>query len=336
MILAALALLGCTSSGEGGGEGTGGDDRVADRIDATAGPEPTSPRQVRRPTIRLATTDWTAARLNAAIAERLIELRLGYPVEVVPVDDVGGLFDDLEEGDLDAILELWPSTLEPDERERIESGLLIELGPLGVEAKVGWFVPRYVAEGELAVDRWERLVDPTVARAFATPSSGSQGRFLGTDPAYVQYDEELIDTLGLPFVVDYSGSDEATAAAVDAAVAAGRPILLNWWTPTALVAGNDLVNVSLPARTDDCLAEIEAGGPARCDYPIDRLIKVGSPDLAAKAPEVERFLRAFELTTDDQLGLLDQVENQERPIGEAVEAWVQANRDRWEAWLAAG
>lgn len=337
LLLVAVLPAACT----GGTESTTGPQGDGDPVDGgattggTAGATgSTSPRDVHRPTVNLAVTEWTAARLNAAIAEHLIELRLGYPVEAVPVRDVGTMLDDLGSGDLDAVLELWPSTLEEAEQALIDSGAVAELGPLGVEAKVGWFVPRYVVEGELAVDHWERLADPAVARAFATPSTGSQGRFLGIDPDYyAELDEGLIDSLGLPFVVEYSGSEEASAAEVGTAVTAERPILLYWWTPTALVAGHDLVNVALPERTADCVADIEAGAPARCDYTVDRLIKLASPDLATKAPEVDRFLRAFELTTEDQLDLLDRVENRGQTIDQAVGAWVSANRDRWGAWL---
>jgi glycine betaine/proline transport system substrate-binding protein len=321
-VVVALALSACVSSSSEDGA-----------VDGVAASSTVPARAERRPTIRIGVTDWTGALVNAAIAERIIERRLGYPVDAVPVADVSAILDDLGAGRLDAILELWPSSLEERERETIASGVLADLGPLGVEGKIGWYVPRYVAEGELGVDSWEVLLDPTVTAAFAVASTGDRGRFLGTDPGYEQYDEELIDELGLPLTVEYSGSDAATAAEVDAAVAAERPILLYWWTPTALVARNDLVNVALPPRTDECVADLEGGGPARCDYPVEVLFKLGSPELASRAPEVDRFLRALRLTTDDQLGLIDQVENRGLTVDEAVDAWVAANQARWEAWL---
>lgn len=301
---------------------------------AEASPTTLPGRDAFRPTVRLGVTDWTGARLNVAIAERLIERRLGYPVDPVEVRDLQNMVDDLEAGDLDAVLELWPSTLLASEREAIDDSSLVELGPLGVEGRVGWYVPRYVVDGDLAVGDWEALLDPAIAAAFATPETGGLGRFLGTDPSYEQYDEELIDALALPFEVSYSGSDAATEAEVEAAVAAERPILLYWWRPTALADRFDLVSVALPSRTDDCVAEFEAGGPLRCDYAVDVLFKLGSPGLSTKAPEVERFLRAMRLTTDQQEAMIGQVDNGDRAVGEVADAWIEANRDTWEPWLS--
>lgn len=331
-ILGGLALAACTGSSESeSGSVEGSESESVEGAETSASTAPV--RAVRRPTIQLGVTDWTGARLNSAIAERLIERRLGYPVETVEIVDLLDMADDLVVGDIDAVLELWPSTLLDDEREVIEGGDIVDLGPLGVEGKVGWFVPRYVAEGELAVTGWEALAAPGVADAFATPETGRRGRFLGTNPAYEQYDEQLIEELDLPFEVIYSGSDAATEAEVAAAVANEDPIVLYWWRPTALVERYDLVRVALPERTDACVEAIEAGEAFGCDYPVDRLRKLASPGLEDEAPEVERFLRALRFTTDDQERMIGQVDNGGRTVAEVADAWIETNGSTWEAWF---
>lgn len=328
LVVGGLALAACTGSSD---SGSGSESVSADGAEVSSSTVPV--RAVRRPTIQLGVTDWTGARLNGAIAERLIERRLGYPVETVEIVDLLDMADDLVTGDIDAVLELWPSTLLDNEREVIEGGDIVDLGPLGVEGKVGWFVPRYVAEGELGVTGWEALVDPAVAAAFATPETGGRGRFLGTDPSYEQYDEQLIEALGLPFEVIYSGSEAATEAEVAAAVAAEAPIVLYWWRPTALVERYDLVSVALPERTAACVEEMAAGEGFRCDYPVDELRKLASPGLAAEAPEVERFLRAMRFTTDGQEQMIGRVDNDGRTVAEVADDWIEANGATWEAWF---
>ncbi len=284
--------------------------------------------------MEIGVTDWTGARLNVAIAEQLIERRLGYPVEQVEVIDNGRMLDDLARGELDAVLEIWPSALEQSAREVLASDRVADLGPLGVVGKIGWYVPRYVIDQDPAVADWRTLADPAVASRFATPETGSRGRFLGTDPGYEQYDEEIIAALGLPFDVLFSGSEAATEAELARSVEAGEPVLLFWWTPTALIAKYDLVNIELPPVTDECLAEVRSGEPRSCDYPDDTLVKAGSPALEADEPALHRFLTRFELTTEDQLGMIDQVENGGRPIDAVAADWIAANQDRWEAWLS--
>jgi glycine betaine/proline transport system substrate-binding protein len=292
-------------------------------------------RDERKPLVRLGVTDWTGARVTVAIAERLIESRLGYPVEPVPVLDNRAMIEDLSTGQLAAVLEIWPETLDPVEQALIDDGTVEALGPLGVVGKVGWYLPRSAVANDPALVDWEYLADPAVAARFATAETGDRGRFLATDPNYDQADEDLIDSLNLPFDVVYSGSDAATFDTVTRSVEAGRPVLLFWWTPTAEVTAYDLVEVALPPRTEACEADIAAGEPQACDYPQQTLLKAGWPGLAAAAPDLHAFLAGFTLTTEDQLALIDEIENQGVSIDAAATGWIESNEDRWLAWLAA-
>ena len=327
-----LVAAACTGTADGGDEGLpppSADQPPDGGAAGTATGAGTVDRGVRRPVIRLGVTDWTAARVTASIAEQLIERRLGHPVEQVPVLETDDMLDDLAAGELHAVLEVWPSTLEADERQRLESGEVEPLGELGVVGKVGWWVPRAVID-DPALTTWEALRDPEVAARFATAETGRLGRFLGTDPGYDQADEELIAELDLPFEVVYSGSEGATAAEVARSIAAGSPVLLYWWTPTAEIMRFDLVEVALPPRDRACEADLAAGEPQRCDYPAQGLVKTGWPGLAEEAPDLDRFLRRFALTTDDQLALIDEVDNQGRPVDQAAAGWVDRNADRWD------
>ncbi len=330
VLILLMAVAACSSDGsDGDSAGDPAVDASSDSVVATA----SAARGEFKPVIELAVTDWTAARLNVAIAEQLIERRLGYPVEGVEAIDTRRMLSDLAAGDLHAVLEVWPGSLEERDREVLASGRVERLGPLGVVGKVGWFTPRSVVAADPTLADWEGLADAGVAGRFATAETAPDGRFLGTDPAYVQSDEELIEALGLPFQVVYSGSDAATAAEVERAVNADEPVLLYWWTPTAAIVRFDLVEVALPERTARCEADIAAGRPQACDYPEEPLMKLAWPGLAALAPDLHRFLGNFELTTTDQLLLIDQVENQGISVESAAGEWIDNNSDRWEKWL---
>ncbi len=294
--------------------------------------EPTAP--LIRPTLTFVVNDWTASALNVAVAEQLIEANLGYPVVPARMDDTRVIYEELADGEIDAVLEIWPSSMSDQDRLYFERDQVVDIGPLGATGKVGWFVPQYVVDANPALASWDGFVDAAVARDFATPGSGAQGRFLGTNPDYAQYDEQLIDNLGLPFTVLYSGSEAATLAEVDARVQAREPVLLYWWTPTSAVAQFDLVNVALPAHSVDCNGpQAGAEGRVDCDYPTDELFKAVSVELPARAPEVLAFLQLFTLTTEDQVSMLTSVEVQGLTIDEAAAAWIAANPDRWGPWL---
>lgn len=332
-VVAALLLTASGCSGSAGDSQQRDDGEAAGQSALTADAE-RSRVDVRRE-IRLGLTDWTGSRVNVAIAEALIERRLGYPVILEPVEgDTMAMLNQLERGELDAVLEIWPSTLSDREQAVIAEGRVDDLGPLGIEGQIGWFVPAYVIEDDPTLARWDGYRNAEVALRFATADTEPDGRFLGTDPAYEQFDEELIGALELPFEVVYSGSEDETRRELDRATASREPILLYWWSPTAEIADHELVKVELPARSEECLQQLADGGPASCDYATDRLFKVASPTLAETDPELHAFLERFTLTTEDQTELISRAETGGEPIPSIADDWISDNQEVWESWFS--
>ncbi len=295
---------------------------------SAGGPDPDNP------TINIIVNPWTASRLNAEVAKNILENEMGYPVEITEVNENDAMFTGLADGTLDVVLEIWPSGVTDAEQSYFDDGSVVNIGNLGAVGKIGWFVPDYVIDDNPALATWEGYGDPAAASLFATAETGSNGRFLGTDPSYSQYDEQIIANLGLPFDVVFSGSEPATVAEVDARVSAGEPILLYWWTPTAAVAKYNLVNVALPAYSETCGASAAAGdGGVDCDYPEDVIYKAASGLLEDKAADVLAFLRAFTITNDDQLEMLPAVEIDGDDPAEVAAKWVADHEDTWKAWL---
>ncbi len=285
-------------------------------------------------TINLIVNPWTASRMNVEVAKNIIESELGYTVEITEVNENDAMFTGMADGTLDAVLEIWPSGVTDAETTYFDEGSVVDLGALGAVGKIGWFVPRYVIDENPSLATWEGFADPDLAALFGTAETGEMGRFLGTDPSYSQYDEQIIANLGLPLEVIFSGSEPATVAEVDARVAAGEPVLLYWWTPTAAVAKYDLVNVELPPFTEGCGASAAAGdGNVDCDYPEDPIFKAASGLLEEKAPDVFAFLQAFTITTEDQLVMLPPVEIDGDDPADVAAQWVSDNEDTWRAWL---
>ena len=288
------------------------------------------PRSGDLPGIVLVQNPWTASALNAEVAKILIEENLGNTVEITAIDE-NTMFAGLAAGDLDACLEVWPSGVTAEEQAYLDEGSVVQVGPLGAVGQIGWYVPRYVQEQFPETATWEGFLDPEVASQFASAETGDLGRFLGTDPSFSQYDEAIIENLGLPLQVVFSGSEAATVAALDSAVSAEEPILMYWWVPTAAAAKYDLVPVELPEYTDECYAD-----PAEiaCAYPEDVLVKIAGAHLADKDPAVSNFLAWFTQTNDDQSSMLPAVEIDGEPAAEVAAQWVADNEDTWTPWLS--
>ncbi|HJU51206.1 MAG TPA: ABC transporter substrate-binding protein [Acidimicrobiia bacterium] len=327
LVLVALSLLAAACGGGDGATATTAGDGTATTGAATEGTVGVDPN---KPTINLAVNPWTASLLNVEIAKQLIEAHLGYPVEAVAIDENAAMFTGMADGTVDAVLELWPSGITDDEQAFLDEGSVVEIGELGAVGKIGWFVPQYVIDEHPDLATWEGFQDPANAALFATAETGDQGRFLGTDPSYSQYDEAIISNLDLPFQVVFSGSEAATVAELDARVAAQEPIVMYWWTPTAAVAKYNLVNVPLPDYSEECYADPAA---IDCDYPEDVLLKVASAQLEEKAPEVWEFLNNFTITTEDQLSMLPAAEIDGEDISVVAKEWIDTHQDVWQAWL---
>jgi glycine betaine/proline transport system substrate-binding protein len=255
-------------------------------------------------------------------------------VEITEVNENDAMFTGMADGSLDAVLEIWPSGITDAENAYFDDGTVSHIGELGAVGRIGWFVPRSVIDAHPELSTWEGFATPDAAALFATAETGDLGRFLATDPSYSQFDEQIIANLGLPFEVQYSGSEPATIAELDARVAADEPVVMYWWTPTAAVAKYDLVKVELPEVTEACTTSAAASdGGYECDYPEDVLIKAASAQLAEKAPDVLAFLEAFTLTTDDQLEMLPAFEiDGDDPAAVAAE-WVAGHEDTWKTWF---
>ena len=179
---------------------------------------------------------------------------------------------------------------------------------------------------------WEGFQDPELAKLFATAETGDKGQFLAGDPSWVQYDDQIIENLGLHLQIVYAGSEEAILAAVDSAYSRQEPILFYFWTPHSAFTRFDLTRVELPPYSDECYAKADEGG-VDCDYPPDELFKILWPELKEKAPDAYQLLKNMQYTNDDQIQMIAAVEVDGKTPDEAAQAWLDANPDVWKAWL---
>jgi glycine betaine/proline transport system substrate-binding protein len=285
-----------------------------------------------KPTIRLAENPWSGSQVNVAVAKILLEDQLGYPVEIVTIDE-NAQWPALAGGDLDASLEVWPSGHAENVKQYIDDQKVVEngglLGPVGV---IGWFTPQYVIDQHPELATSEGFKDPELAKLFATAETGDMGQFLAGDPSWVQYDTDIINNLGLNLQVVTAGSEEAILAALDSAYSREEPILFYFWTPHSIHAKYDLAQVELPEHSEECYAQAETGG-VDCAYPADELFKIFAGDLKDRAPDAYELLKNFNYTTEDQIQMIADVELNGKSAEEAARAWVDANEAKWQPWL---
>ena len=282
-------------------------------------------------TITFAVNPWNGSAVNVAVAAQLLESELGYTVETVDLDE-NATWSAINSGDVDSTLEVWPSGHAQNIVDFIENGNVDNAGELGPVGKIGWYVPTYMVDANPELATWEGFADPALAGLFATAETGDKGQFLGGDPSFVQYDEDIIGNLDLPLEVVYAGSEEAILAAVDSAYSREEPVLVYLWTPHSAHNAYDLTEVALPDYSDACYDTADAGG-VDCDYPADVLFKTVGADLADNAPDADAFIRAMNYTTADQVAMLASVEVDGMSVDDAAAKWIADNGDVWADWI---
>lgn len=334
LVMLALVAAACSDVQEGDTGGGGETGPVATGVaGGETGVEPAI-AQCGGETIVIAVNPWIGAEANANVVKVLMEQEMGCTVELQEINE-SAQFPAMADGDVDATLEVWPSGHAKDRSQYIEkAGTVVDGGELGIIGNIGWFMPAYVIDQYPQYATWEGFKED--ADAFATAETGDKGRFLGADTTYSIFDEAIIASLGLDLEVVYSGSETASLAALDKAVANQEPILMYWWTPQWANAKYDLVEVKLPAFDDECaqiaLEDPDVAAGYDCDYAEDVLYKAFSAQLESKDPAAFAFLSAFNWTAEDQNAVALAIQEGADPEAAAQE-WVDANADVWSAWL---
>ncbi len=326
-VLASLSLFAaaCSDVDEGGGDG----ETAAGGGETAAGG---GAAQCAGDTISIAVNPWTGSAANANVAKVIMEQEMGCTVELVEIDEFAQ-FPALSTNELQATLEVWPSGHAEDYATYIEGGQgVVDAGELGVIGKIGWYVPTYMVEEnpDLAT------VDGIAANAsmFATAETGDKGQFLGGDPSFVQFDQQIIDSLGLDLQVVYAGSEAALITELETAYENQDPLLFYFYKPHWVFADYDLTEVALPEVTAEC-TEAAAGDGAgyNCDYPEDVLYKAFNEGLAESDPAAFEFLSNLSYTNEVQEAIAHLIDVEGMAPEDAAAQWVAENEDVWSAWV---
>ena len=278
-------------------------------------------------TVNIAVNPWVGYTASAAVVAYVLENELGYTVNLKDLkEDVS--WQGFESGDVDVILEDWghpelEKLYVTDKKVAMDAGLN---GNIGI---IGWYVPKFFADAHPDILQDVKNLN-NYADEFKTSESGDKGQFLGTDPSYVQYDEALVENLGLNFQVKFSGSETATVQSIQQAVQQQKPLLFYWWDPHWLNSQVELTRVPLPAYTEGCDADPQA---IACDYPETPLRKFMRTEFNNTGGDAATLIKNWTWTNADQNLVADMITNQDMTPEDAAKKWVDEHESVWQAWL---
>lgn len=259
------------------------------------------------PPVRLGWTAWADGVFVTELAARLIEERLGQPVELVRAG-IAEQYQGLVSGRIDAMLMSWQPRTHGPYIERI-AGRVEDLGVLYDSARLGWAVPAHVP-----VDRVRSIED--LRDAGVRQRLG--GRIVGIDPGagLMRLSRAAIRTYGLEGYELEIGSGPSMTAALAEAVETGDWIVVTAWSPHWIFAEHELRYLDDPRGS--------LGGSEQ----VHVLARQG---LYAERPRVAALLARMWLPLDElEAALLDAERDS---LAEAVERYIGNHPERIAYWL---
>ena len=315
--------------------------------------EDSGPKEV----LKFADSQFQSLWINNEIAMFIANHGYGYPVESIEMTTVIAS-QSLSTGDVDVFMELWRANWIDYYNEQIAEGNFIDLGETYDRSVQGWYVPRYVVEGDaergieaMAPDLKSVTDLPQYAELFSDPEEPEKGQFVscitGWECAEINrvkfYAYGLEDT----FNILEPGSSGALDAAIAGAYKKGDPIVSYYWEPTWLIGLYDMILLEEPAYTAECWAALDevrqgtvdeslAGNvpvEAGCAYEsvgIHKGVTAGLPD---RAPEIVEMLEKLFIPTDDLNKVAAYMTSEDVEASDAAIWYLQNYEDQWTTWV---
>jgi len=301
-------------------------------------------------TVVFADFDWDSAMLLNGIARTILEEGFGCTTDAFPGSTIP-MYQAAIRGDIDVLMEVskvnipdfWPGAL--------ADGSVVELTEVFDDAVQGFYVPRYVIEGdaergiEASAPDLRSVFDlPRYAELFRDPEQPDRGRLHN---CILGWQCELINTVkfyayGLDeaYVTFEPGTAVALATSMETAYVRGEPWLGYYWAPTWLLGQLDMVLLEEPPYTEACWDHISAHldtpeqAELACAYPeAAAAIVVGAAFHAEASDAVLGFLSAMRVPTDTISELLAHMqETGDDPLG-AARTFLAERRDAWTHWV---
>ncbi|MFK4444962.1 glycine betaine/proline transport system substrate-binding protein [Caballeronia udeis] len=255
-----------------------------------------------KPTIKIGYVEgWDDSVATTNVAAQIIEKKLGYPVQLVPVA-AGVMWQGVARGDLDMTLCAWLPVTHGAYWETFKSKV-VDLGTNFQDAKIGLIVPEDV--------------DVTSLADLEAKKDEFGGRIVGIDAGagVMQKAGDAIKAYNLDYTLMPS-SGSAMTAELARAENAKKPIIVTGWKPHWMFAKYKLKFLEDPKKV---FGEAEH---------VDNIV---NPQLEKKAPTVVAFLKKFQWKPGEIDSVMLATTNGAKPAA-AADAWINAHSDRVASW----
>lgn len=280
---------------------------------------------------------WDSMRFHNAVAMLVAQEAYGYQTEMVS-GSTAITYNALIKGDVDVYMETWTDSIAPYASD-VAQGRIVELGVNYADNKQGFYVPRYVIEGDA-----QRGIEPMAAelktvadlqhysQVFSDPEEPRKGRIFGAISGW-EVDEVMrrkVAFYGLDAMYNYidPGSDAALAAAIAGAYEKGEPIVAYYWEPAWITGKYDLVLLE-DAPYDSALYL-----KGECECPSIRLTVAVNPAFYQENPEFSEFLSRYQTSSELTSQALAYLSENSATYEETAKWFIAEHPELLDQWLS--
>ncbi|TVR05689.1 MAG: ABC transporter substrate-binding protein [Spirochaetaceae bacterium] len=277
--------------------------------------------------VTMADASWDSILVHNRIVAFILENGFGgYRVDFIPGDTIP-LFNGLAAGDIDINMESWHTNFPEAYEREYTAGRIVNLGQNLPDGPQGWWVPRFMIEGDPA--RGIEPVAPTLrsvadlrtyVELFPDRENPGMGQVIFPPPGWaaVSVSEQILEESELTdiFTGFLPGSGTALAASMRGAYDRGDPWVGYYWEPTAIMYELDMVRLEgseFPAAAVDVLMNAES---------------------AERMPEVREFLSGYSTTVEMNNEFLNVLANEVDNAEQAAEWFLRNREDVWTEWVS--
>lgn len=281
---------------------------------------------------------WDSMKFHNAVAMFIAET--AYNIEPEEISGSTAItYSAVMEGSIQVYMETWTDLL-PTYYDDLDAGKIVELSVNFDDNAQGFYVPRYVIEGD--AERGIEASAPDLktvqdlakySDVFKDPEDTSKGRLYGAISSWAV--DEIMRAkyvyYGLDEMYNYAdpGSDAALSAAISAAYEKGEPICAFYWEPTWITGKYDLVLLEDAPYDEAVYAE------GACQFPSMKVNVCVNPDFYSAAPEYCEFLSHYSTSSALTAEALSYMQDYDASYVETAKWFLTQHDDLVTQWLPA-
>ena len=273
-------------------------------------------------TIVFGDVSWDSVQVHNRIVAFIIENGFdGYKADFMPGDTLP-IINGIMQGDIDVDMESWHSNFPEVYEKGIASGDLIDLGQNMPDAPQGWWVPRYLVEGDDALAPKLKSVKDLIqyAELFKDPEDPSKGVVYGGVAGWGQltFSEDIFNENNLEdtFNLGVAGSNAALAGTMTGAYKKKEAWVGYYWAPTAIMGKLDMVRLK---------------GSEYAPAAVNILV---NKDMQEKAPDLVEMLKKYSTSVADNNEFLSQMADNDWTTEETAKWFLENKEEVWAKWIS--